>query len=170
MEPKTTITVLISVLILAGVFGLGYAGKGGTVASVQNTTGSSTKTLLTAPESFYDFGIISMKNGDVSYDFTVTNPTDKEIMASTLVTSCMCTSALIIEPDGSTKGPFRMPGMGYVPPANEIIKAGDSRVIQVVYNPNAHGPAGVGRINRFAVLTDSNGNELRFEIKAVVTP
>lgn len=170
MEPKTTITVLVSVLILAGVFVLGYTGKGGTATSVQNTAGSNSKTLLTAPESLYDFGTISMKNGDVGYDFKVINPTAKDIMLSTLVTSCMCTSALIVKSDGSTNGPFRMPGMGYVPPANELIKAGESRVIRVVYNPNAHGPAGVGRINRFAILTDASGNELSLEIKAVVTP
>ena len=63
-----------------------------------------------------------------------------------------------------------MPGMGYVPPANELIKAGESRTIRVVYNPNAHGPAGVGRIDRFVTLTDEAGGALQLEIKALVTP
>ena len=63
-----------------------------------------------------------------------------------------------------------MPGMGYVPPANETIKAGESRMIRVVYDPNAHGPAGVGRINRFVELVDSSGGTLGLEIKALVTP
>ena len=170
MKPKTIITVLIAALVFAGMFAWGYAGKGGTVSSVQNAGGSNTGSLLIAPESLYDFGTISMKNGDVSYDFIITNPTGKDIMVPTLVTSCMCTSALIVGTDGSIKGPFRMPGMGYVPPANEVIKAGESRIIRVVYNPNAHGPAGVGRINRFAILTDESDNTLQLEIKAVVTP
>ena len=55
-------------------------------------------------------------------------------------------------------------------PANEIIKAGESRKIRVVYDPNAHGPAGVGQIDRFIELTDSNGAKLQLEIKANVTP
>ncbi len=170
MDQKTTVTILAVVAVFVGLFALGYVTKGGTAASVQNVALSNAGSLLTAPDSFHNFGTISMKNGDVNYDFTVTNPTDKDIMLKTLVTSCMCTSALIVEADGGTKGPFRMPGMGYVPPADEPIKAGDSRVIRVVYNPNAHGPAGVGSIDRFAILTDSAGNVLRLEIKAVVTP
>ncbi len=170
MDKKTTIIVFSALSIFAGVFALGYVSKGGTAASVQNAAGSGAASPLAAPESFHDFGMISMKNGDVSYDFKVTNATDKDVMLPTLVTSCMCTSALIVEPDGSIKGPFLMPGMGYVPPANELIKVGDNRIIRVVYNPNAHGPAGVGAIDRFVILTDSSGNELKLEIKAVVTP
>ena len=170
MKSTTIITVLAAVLVFAGLFAWGYAGKGGTAASVQNAAGSNAGGPLVAPESFYNFGTISMKNGDVSHDFTITNPTSKDIMVPTLVTSCMCTTAFIVEPDGSAKGPFRMPGMGYVPPANELIKAGESRTIRVIYNPNAHGPAGVGRINRFAILTDESGNTLQLEVKAVVTP
>ena len=170
MKPKTIITALVVVLVFAGLFAFGYAGKGGTAASVQNANGSNAGSLLAASESLYDFGTISMKNGDVSYDFKISNQTEKDIMVPTLVTSCMCTSAFIVEADGSLKGPFRMPGMGYVPPANEVVKAGESRIIRVVYNPNAHGPAGVGRIDRFAILTDSSGNTLRLEIKANVTP
>ncbi len=170
MKPKTILVVLAVVFVFAGLFAWGYAGKGGTAASVQNAAQSNEKRLLTASEPFYDFGTISMKNGDVSYDFKVTNLTDKDITVSTLVTSCMCTTALIVEADGSTKGPFSMLGMGYVPPADETIKEGESRTIRVVYDPNAHGPAGVGRIDRFAILTDSSGAVLQLEIKATVTP
>lgn len=82
----------------------------------------------------------------------------------------MCTSAFIVGPDGILKGPFGMIGHGAVPPANEIIKAGDSLIIRAVFNPNAHGPAGVGKIDRFITLTDTNGGTLNLEIKATVTP
>lgn len=171
MESKTISSIAIVLVILFGLFIWGYSGKGGTAASVQGAPGAtSSKSALSAPEVFYDFETISMKNGDVFREFTVTNPTSKDIFVSTVLTSCMCTSAFIVEPDGSTKGPFKMPGMGYVPPANETIKAGESRVIRVVYNPNAHGPAGVGQIDRFVTLTDENGGTLQLEIKALVTP
>ena len=166
------ITISVVLLVFVGLFIWGFSGKSGTTASVQGAPGaaSNSKSLLTAPKVFYDFGTISMKNGDVNKEFTVTNPTDKDILVSTVLTSCMCTSAFIVEPDGSVKGPFKMPGMGYVPPANELIKAGESRIIRVVYDPNAHGPAGVGRINRFVTLTDASGGALQLEIKALVTP
>ena len=82
----------------------------------------------------------------------------------------MCTSAYINEPDGSKKGPFGMSGMGHVPPANEIIKAGETRDIEVVYDPASHGPAGVGSIDRFVYLQDSTGGIVQLEIRAQVTP
>lgn len=172
MESKTISIIAVILLIFLGLFVWGYAGKGGTTASVQGAPGatSNSKSSLTAPEVFYDFDTISMKDGNVTKEFTVTNPTDQTIAISTVLTSCMCTSAFIVGLDGSIKGPFKMPGMGYVPPANELIKAGESRIVRVVYDPNAHGPAGVGQIDRFVTLTDEGGGTLQLEIKALVTP
>lgn len=173
MESKTISIISIILLIFLGLFIWGYSSKGvSTTASVQGAPGaaSNAESVLISPEVFYDFGTISMKNGNVTKEFTVTNPTNADLMVPTLVTSCMCTTAFIVEPDGGLKGPFKMPGMGYVPPANELIKAGESRIIRVVYDPNAHGPAGVGRIDRFVTLTDASGGILQFEIKALVTP
>lgn len=171
MKSKTISIVAVVLLIFSGLFIWGYAGKGGTTASVQGASvATGAASGLIASETFYDFGTISMKNWTVTKEFKVTNPTDKDITVSTVLTSCMCTSAFIVASDGSAKGPFGMQGMGYVPPANEVIETGESRTIRVVYDPNAHGPAGVGRIDRFVTLTDSSGGTLRFEIKALVTP
>ncbi|MDO8481589.1 MAG: DUF1573 domain-containing protein [bacterium] len=170
---KTTITIVTFIAVVTGLFVWGAAGRAGTAASVQGAPGtatSGTKSALSALETFYDFGTISMKNGNVTKEFTVTNPTNEDITVKTVLTSCMCTTAFVVNADGSVKGPFRMPGMGYVPPANETIKAGESRIIRVVYDPNAHGPAGVGQIDRFVMLTDSSDGTLELEIKALVTP
>ena len=111
-----------------------------------------------------------IKIGNVSKMFKVTNGTDKDVNFPSLTTSCMCTVAYFVRSDGNKNGPFGMPGMGFVPKLNETIKAGQSTDIEVVYDPNAHGPAGVGRIDRFVYLEDDNGNKLQFEIKANVTP
>ena len=172
MKSKTLITSAVFILVIIGLFAWGYSGRAGTTASVQGASGASStvKSALVAPETFYDFGTISMKNWNVTKEFTVNNPTSGDITVKTVLTSCMCTTAFIVGPDGSVKGPFSMAGMGYVPPANETIKAGENRTIRVVYDPNAHGPAGVGRIDRFVTLTDSSGGILQLEIKANVTP
>jgi len=160
-------TIIVVSIIIVGIVGLMWWGH-----SIQKPTGTDTgaQGVLTSTDKFYDFGTISMKNGNVTKDFVVTNPTNKDVFVPTLVTSCMCTKAFMVELDGTTKGPFGMPNMGYVPPVNETIKAGESRTIRVVYDPNAHGPAGVGPIDRFAILTDKSGGKLQFEIKALVTP
>jgi hypothetical protein len=172
MQSNTISIIAVVLLTFVGLFIWGYSGKGGTTAQVNVAPGSAStsKSVLTAPEIFDDFGTISMKNGNVTKEFTVENTTDQDINVSTVLTSCMCTSAFMVLPDGNIKGPFKMPGMGYVPPANEVIKAGENRIIRVVYDPNAHGPAGVGRINRFVTLTDESGGTVQLEIKALVTP
>lgn len=163
MDTRTT---LFLVLITAGIFGLLLWGG----SSSRGTEGASASSDLVASAVLYDFGQISMKEGKTSTNFTVTNPTAGDVTLSTLVTSCMCTEAFII--NGETKrGPFGMPGHGgFVPKANEIIKAGENRTIEVVYDPNAHGPAGVGPIQRSVYLAEPGGETLELHIKAVVTP
>ncbi|MDP2789145.1 MAG: DUF1573 domain-containing protein [bacterium] len=170
-------TIIVFTLIVFGVWGLMVWGgsrvsTSGVIAR-ESTTSHPARIggTLTAEEIFYDFGTISMKNGKVNKTFKITNYTSEDIEVPSLTTSCMCTVAYVIEPDRSKKGPFGMPGHGRsVPEINEIIKAGETRSIEVVYDPNAHGPAGVGVINRFVYLEDSNGVKLQLEIKANVTP
>lgn len=173
MKSNTISIVAIVLIIFVALFVWGYASKGGTTTSVNVVPGSSStsKSVLTAPETLYDFGTISMKDGNVVKEFVVSNPTEQDITVSTVLTSCMCTTAFLVSPDGNLKGPFGMPGHGgTVPPANEVIRAGESRNVRVVYDPNAHGPAGVGMVYRFVTLTDSTGGTLDLEIKVNVKP
>lgn len=170
--------VIALVLIIVGMFSLLYftgknkmSNKNETVKEQNQLTNPNTESRLTALETFYDFGAISMKNGNVSKTFQVFNSGDKDINLESVTTSCMCTVAYVVGSNGSKNGPYGMPGHGgSVPKVNEVIKSGESRDIEVVYDPNAHGPAGVGMINRFIYLEDIGGNKLQFEIKANVTP
>ncbi|MEI6478860.1 MAG: DUF1573 domain-containing protein [bacterium] len=170
MEKKSIIITFIIVFTFIGLLLWGYAKNGNTVASVQGVTKTGAKSELISDITINDFGTITMRNGDVSKDFTFTNPTNKDITINSVETSCMCTKALLVETDGSIKGPFGMASMGGNTTTNDIIRAGESRTLRVVYDPNAHGPAGVGQIDRFATITDSSGATLQFEIKALVTP
>jgi len=170
---KNTIVSLI--IIIIGVASLVWWSK--SVEKEELNANASTKSHpartgdgLIAEEVFYDFGKISMKDGNVSKRFKVTNNSGEDINVPNLTTSCMCTAAYFIRPDGSKNGPFGMPGMGFVPKLNETIKKGQSAEIEVVYDPNAHGPAGVGMIDRFVFLEDASGNKIQLEIKANVTP
>ena len=168
--------VIAWAIVIAGLFGLLWLAGRSKISSSRNESTKTENQLtnsLNQPaesETFYDFGAISMKNGNVSKLFKVINKTDKDIFYPNLTTSCMCTKAYFIQSDGNKKGPFGMPGMGFVPKLNETIKMGEMANIEVVYDPNAHGPAGVGVIDRFVYLTDADGNKLQLEIKANVTP
>lgn len=172
MKEKNKIVsfVVVLVVLFAVLFLVGKPNPNKNKNVDANSNASSVVSVLKATETLYDFGMISMKNGDVSKTFKVTNISDVDVLIPSLTTSCMCTRAYFIDSDGSKAGPFGMPGMGVVPKLNKIIKAGESADVEVVYDPNAHGPAGVGIIDRFVYLEDENGNKLQFEIKANVTP
>lgn len=162
-----TKNIVIFFLVLGGLLGLlVWFGNNQSLSA----GGSSTKSELSSDEVLYDFGTISMANGKVSHRFKIKNESAKDILIPSLTTSCMCTSAAFIRSDGSRNGPFGMPGMGIVPKANEWIKVGETKEIEVVYDPAAHGPAGVGRIDRFVYLQDDVDGKIEFEIKALVTP
>lgn len=159
-------TIIIIALVLLGALGLMWWGSGSQQSQSSQFNGKSS---LTAAEKLYDFGTISMAKGKVSHLFRITNPSGKDLTIKELATSCMCTAAYIVNGD-SKIGPFGMASMGARTKADEIIKAGESRDIEAEYDPAAHGPAGVGPIDRFVTLTESEGGSLQFEIKAQVTP
>lgn len=124
---------------------------------------------LAASENQYDFGAISMANGNVSKTFTVSNSGSESVMLEKIYTSCMCTEASLIL-NGQKFGPYGMPGHGLVPKVNRALAAGETAEIEVVFNPNAHGPAGVGPIERIIFVEEKGRQPLELNIKAMVTP
>jgi len=171
---KTKIVSII--IIIVGVASLVWWSK--STENKELNTNESTKSylaktegVLTAEKKLYDFGTISMKDGNVSTTFQVSNLSSEDTNLKSISTSCMCTVAYIMGLDGNKKGPFGMVGHGgAMSKTNEMIKAGETRNIEVIYDPNAHGPAGVGMIDRLVYLETENGNKLQLEIKANVTP
>ena len=153
------ITAALTALI---IFGVSKAEKS------NQSSGSSKPSQLQTTESSYDFGTISMANGKVKKMFTFKNSTSAAIVAKKLYTSCMCTKTTLIK-NGETFGPFGMPAHGYIPEINKNIEPGQEAQIEVVFDPAAHGPAGVGPIERQATLETSDG-QLVFKFKAQVTP
>jgi hypothetical protein len=164
MNKKTIIVVIAVSASLLGLMAWGYSKMAGPTFADLSERGA-----LTASQTFYDFGTISMARGKVNHMFQITNPTGQDIAIKNLQTSCMCTSAYIVDGDSRT-GPFGMPGMGGMTMADSVVKAGGSVGIDVVFDPAAHGPAGVGDIDRFIYATESDRGTLQFEVKAVVTP
>lgn len=167
---KNIIIVFILILVVWGLAELGKSNQKKQTKQTQSIEIKQTKESLLVDNDVYDFGEISMKDGLVESIFSIKNTTNTDIFIEKIATSCMCTTAYLETNNTGEKGPFGMEGMGYLPPANELIKSGETRNVRVVYDPNAHGPAGVGYIERFINLTDDNGNTLELEIKALVRP
>jgi hypothetical protein len=164
MNKKTIIIIIIVIVVVLGTMVWGYAKMAG-----PSPAQLSKQSSLTASTTRYDFGTISMASGTVDHLFAITNPTDRNITIINLQTSCMCTMAYI-GTGGARQGPFGMPGMGGATDADYTIPAHGTDEIDVVFNPAAHGPAGVGDIDRTIDATQQGGGTLQLEIKAVVTP
>lgn len=170
---KNILTILVIVL---GIFGLMWWGK--SAQKPLPAQGGAGQSALSAEETLYDFRQISMKDGVVSRSFQIKNDGEAPVKIEKIYTSCMCTAAWFVNPDGTKIGPFGMPGHGgntAMPghgsgQAGALVNPGESREIYVEYDPNAHGPAGVGAIDRLVYLEDDSGKTLELEIKAVVTP
>lgn len=102
----------------------------------------SNSVLTIAPAEF-DFGQISMANGNVDTTFTLKNDGEEPVKITEISTSCMCTTAQI---EGKS---FGMHGS---PNANIEIPAKGSKKMKVIFDPNAHGPTGVGPITRVVYI------------------
>lgn len=125
--------------------------------------------ILAADERSYDFGTISMAKGKVTRTFRLRNTGSTPVTIRRMSTSCMCTSATLVVGD-RRRGPYGMPGHGYIPRIDQEIEAGSAASVDVTFDPAAHGPAGVGPIQRVVRIETVDGPELQLEIKAVVRP
>lgn len=165
------ITILGTVLIVAGLVAATRSGILGDQAAT--TASSAVNTIsnvsdLDIPEKFFDFGTISMAKGEVEHIFKIKNTSANPINLVKLYTSCMCTTAYL-KIGEFDRGPYGMPGHGLVPKVNKELLPNQEGEVKVVFDPAAHGPSGIGRIERIVYLESSGGTaELNF--KAEVTP
>lgn len=156
------IGIAATLAILGGIIWLTRPDKSGADA---NYGASSLQTT----ETEYDFGTISMAKGKVSKIFPLKNASAQAAFIEKIYTSCMCTEASLIKPDRKF-GPFGMPGHGIAPKINQTLNPGEEVQIEVVFDPNAHGPAGVGPIDRIVYVEEKERLPLELKIKAMVTP
>jgi hypothetical protein len=113
-----------------------------------------------------DLGTISQSKGDVSTDFKFKNVGESNLVIDKLSSSCGCTSASIVY-EGKVGPSFTMPGHGKENPTawQVAIKPGDTAILRVFYNPNAHGDF-TGAVTR-AVSLFSN-DPVEFETKITI--
>ncbi len=108
--------------------------------------------VTVSPESI-DIGKVIMKAGLVIKEYEIKNSSPSLLRLKKIVTSCMCTRAQVSVGDKRT----RFYGMEMAGDANPSISfdipAGSLATLTVRFDPAAHGPAGVGVVNRSVYLT-----------------
>lgn len=125
---------------------------------------------LRAKETNFAFGSISMAAGKVSHRFWFRNEGSNPLSIKRIYTSCMCTTATFVK--GMRKvGSYGMPGHGAtVPDVNESLAPSEAAYVDVVFDPAAHGPAGLGRTERVVTVEPAAGEPLQLGFVANVTP
>lgn len=124
---------------------------------------------LSAREIQFDFGPISMAAGKVSHRYWFRNESADPVLIRRVYTSCMCTAATLVK-GPRVIGTYGMPGHGPLPDVNEKLVPGEAAYVDVVFDPAAHGPAGLGHTERVVTIEPGAGAPLQVGFTANVTP
>ena len=154
-DPRLKILLLFTlILLLSGATYVIYT----VLAQAPKKEDLSGTPQITTENARYDFGDISMSKGKVKQNFTIKNTGTRDLTISDITTSCMCTTALL-EVDGKRGPSFGMPGHGSKPLFwSETIAPGSEGVLEVTFDPAAHGPSALGSVTRsITVMSDSGG-------------
>lgn len=167
MNNKIIIGIAVAVFILMVII---FVARPAPSDNNNNSSANVSSALgaLIAEETDFDFGTISMAAGNVKRSFKIKNSSAELITIGKIYTSCMCTAASLIRGE-KRFGPYGMLGHGFIPSIGEQLQANEEAVVEVVFDPTAHGPAGVGKIQR-TITIESNGQPLVLQISALVTP
>lgn len=169
MPHKKVFYVLVAVTVIAILIAIFISQEKTTKPRPVSEQQPAAVSTLVSPDPFFDFGKISMAAGNVSHKFTIENTGQTPITITKLYTSCMCTTATLITLAGK-KGPFGMPGHAAIPTIAETLMPGGRARVEIVFDPAAHGPAGVGRIERVITAETNAGKPLELGFVAMVTP
>lgn len=172
MKTQNIKTLFVWVIVLVGALAL-FAWLGMPTGLPEKESAQVAQGLetveLSADETAYNFGSISMAAGKVSHIFKIRNLSALPVAIEKMYTSCMCTTALL-DVGGEKFGPYGMPGHGFIPKINKTLDSGAEADVEVVFDPAAHGSAGVGKIERVVIIENNGSKPLELGFTAVVTP
>jgi hypothetical protein len=138
-------------------------------AAASPAVASPAQASLLAKETFFDFGSISMAAGNVSHRYWFRNESATPVLIRRIYTSCMCTTATFVK-GGRVVNRYGMPGHGPLPSVDETLAPGEAAYVDVVFDPAAHGPAGLGRTARVVTIESNTGLPLELRLTANVRP
>ncbi|RJQ13467.1 DUF1573 domain-containing protein [Candidatus Parcubacteria bacterium] len=163
METKTILFTILGIFLAFIIIFVIAGGKNNEDSSINQVS------ALINNEAMFDFGKISMAKGNVSHRYKITNSGTEPLTIKKIYTSCMCTTATLLN-DSKKLGPFGMPGHGLIPSINEELSPGMMAEVEVVFDPAAHGPAGIGKVERTVYIENNSGKPLTLNFTATVTP
>lgn len=139
------------------------------VELVRSSSAGNSAGNLTTSQSKFSFGPISMASGKVKHRYPITNTGTEPLLIRKMYTSCMCTTVALVK-GGKTSDAYGMPGHTPIPTINVPINPKEEAFVEVVFDPAAHGPAGVGPIERIVTVENNAGQPLELAFSALVSP
>src|SRR3989344_868028 len=164
---KTILIAMVGIMIFGGV--IWVASPDSQEYRASSLASNESSGTLQAEENNYDFGTISMADGNVGHQFKIKNTGVETVTIDKVYTSCMCTTAWLLI-NGKEFGPFGMPGHGTAPQISQAINPNEEMIIEAIFDPTAHGPAGVGRIQRSIIIENRSAESIELQLVAMVTP
>lgn len=162
---KTSIGIIFVVLVFGSLIWIAQPNR----QSKSIVSASSNESLAVEEANNYDFGSISMAAGTVKHQFKIKNTSAEAVTIRKIYTSCMCTTAELLI-GGKQFGPYGMPGHESIPKINQTLNSNEEAIVEVIFDPAAHGPAGVGKIERTITIEDTDGISVELLFTAIVTP
>ena len=156
IKPVLFLAIIPTVIIL-GIILLTQGGSKKTTITEAYDNAVVANSSIKLSKSDFNFGKISQKDGFVNTIYEVTNTGQEEIFLKEMYTSCMCTKAQLVYSDGSVSRLFSMKGMANAQDfaVGKSLKPGETVEIKAIFDPNAHGPQGIGYIKR-NIMLDTN--------------
>jgi len=105
----------------------------------------------------------------VSHRYWFRNESAAPVLIRQVYTSCMCTTATLVK-GMRVIGSYGMPGHGPLPAVNETLAPEEAAYVDVVFDPAAHGPAGLGYTERVITIEPGAGAPLQVAFSAYVKP
>lgn len=108
----------------------------------------------------YDIGDIEMTQGLVKRNYEVKNTGSGPLKITGIITSCHCTTAVLKVGDRISPS-FGMESMSFW---SQEILAGQTAFLEVTFDPNYHGDAGMGPVTRGIYISSNDPENKKVEL------
>ncbi len=155
-EGKTILAIIVGTILLVGGFAFlmtkasgGSSGSKGKDSYINNAEAAN---LEASPSGRMDLGKISYDGGIISKSFDIKNTSASTIKLRKITTSCMCTVAKVKLGNKETKF-YGMEMNGDLNPLLDFdLSAGETAQVIFEFDPTAHGPQGIGAVDRVVMV------------------
>ena len=164
MSMKTIIISLLTfIIVLFGTAFLIFNNEKNTQAKKEPMTD---KAIAVVNSNVYNWGEIPLRGKEVTASFKIQNQGSKVLELSDVQTSCACTTAYLEK--NNQKSPLF--GMHTKSSYTMKLKPKEKAILHVIFDPDYHGPNGIGPITRIVTIktNDIKNPELEFTLTAIV--